>query len=287
MSFPSLTKTYYHKSYPSIDPTRPELAQKDKVIAITGAGGSVGAAAALAFAQAGASKIAVIGRRTNLLEDTKTQVEKSVPGTTVLVVQADIASSTSVSNAFTKIKQELGPIDILVCAAGYLSDFHSLAKAEPEEWWRGFEINTKGAFNVTRAFQDAKAEKGAILVDISTCVVHMPAMASASAYVSSKLAATKVYETFGNENKDVEVTHIHPGVVYSELNVKSGVTATDDGTSQYHRPPLLPSFLVCFARSLMLAPPSRPLRQLHTLGLQSRRRALPRRREVSLVQLGC
>lgn len=58
----------------------------------------------------------------------------------------------------------------------------------------------------------------------------MPAMASASAYVASKLAATKIYETFGAENPHIEVVHIHPGVVYSELNVKSGVTATDGGT---------------------------------------------------------
>lgn len=58
----------------------------------------------------------------------------------------------------------------------------------------------------------------------------MPATASASAYVSSKLAATKIYETFGTENPQIEVTHIHPGVVHSELNVKSGVTATDGGT---------------------------------------------------------
>ena len=58
---------------------------------------------------------------------------------------------------------------------------------------------------------------------------HMPAMASASAYVASKLAATKIYETFGAENPHIEVAHIHPGVVYSELNVKSGVTPTDDG----------------------------------------------------------
>ena len=59
----------------------------------------------------------------------------------------------------------------------------------------------------------------------------MPAMASASAYVASKLAATKIYETFGAENPEVEIVHIHPGVVYSELNVKSGVTAADDGMS--------------------------------------------------------
>lgn len=58
---------------------------------------------------------------------------------------------------------------------------------------------------------------------------HMPAMKSGSGYVSSKLASTKVYETFGAENPHIEVVHIHPGVVYSELNVKSGIEAADGG----------------------------------------------------------
>ncbi|KAK5174348.1 uncharacterized protein LTR77_001428 [Saxophila tyrrhenica] len=59
---PSLTKTWHSQSYPSIDPLRPELSAKGKVVAITGGGGAIGAATALAFAKAGASKIAIIGR---------------------------------------------------------------------------------------------------------------------------------------------------------------------------------------------------------------------------------
>jgi hypothetical protein len=77
-------------------------------------------------------------------------------------------------------------------------------------------------------------------------------MRSASGYVGSKLAATKIYETFDAENSQIEVTHIHPGVVYSELNVKSGVTATDDGMCRqlYLCLPLMRSQLICQLASL-------------------------------------
>jgi hypothetical protein len=86
----------------------------------------------------------------------------------------------------------------------------------------------KGAFNIIQAFLPVAANNP-IIVDISTCVVQMPAMASGSGYVSSKLASTKVYETAAAEDEHLSVVHIHPGVIYSELNVKSGITAADDG----------------------------------------------------------
>ncbi|KAK5174349.1 uncharacterized protein LTR77_001429 [Saxophila tyrrhenica] len=52
-------------------------------------------------------------------------------------------------------------------------------------------------------------------------------MPTASGYAGSKLAATKVYETFGAENPQYEVVHIHPGVISSEMNSKSGLGAQD------------------------------------------------------------
>ena len=170
MAFPSLTKEWHSKSHPAIDPSQPQLSQRGKVVAITGAGGSVGGATALAFAKAGASKIAVLGRRVNLLQRTKEDVEAAVPGTSVHPIQCDISDADSVRGAFGNIKKDLGNIDILVCCAGYLSDFDSLNDAKPDEWWRGFEINTKGAFNCTRALLSNAASQ-AILIDISTCVV--------------------------------------------------------------------------------------------------------------------
>ena len=172
MAFPSLTKKWHSEAYEAIDPYRPELSQKDKVIAITGAGGAIGAATALAFAKAGAHKIALLGRRKQLLEKTKSSVEAAVPGVTVEPIHCDIADADSVRGAFGNIKKDLGPIDVLVCAAGYLSDFHALNDAEPEEWWKGFEINTKGAFNCSRALL-SNCSSRAILVDISTCVVYV------------------------------------------------------------------------------------------------------------------
>lgn len=97
--FPSLTKTWHSESYPAIDPTRPELSAKGKVVAITGAGGAIGGATAQAFAKAGASKIAIIGRREKPLQETKANVEKAVPGTNVLIVQGDVSDADSIRRA--------------------------------------------------------------------------------------------------------------------------------------------------------------------------------------------
>lgn len=170
MAFPSLTKEWHSKSYPAIDPLRTELSQKGKVVAVTGAGGSIGGAIALAFAKAGASKIALIGRRDGPLQKTKEEIEKAIPGTNAQIIHGDISDADSVRGALGNVKQDLGEINIFVCCAGYLPEFQSLNDADPEEWWRGYEINVKGAFNCSRGFLSVAAP-GAILVDISTCVV--------------------------------------------------------------------------------------------------------------------
>lgn len=229
MAFPSLTKTWHSDTYPAISPSRPELSAKGKVVAITGGGGSIGGAIALAFAQAGASGIAVIGRRAGALQETKQKVESAVPGAQIIVVNGDLSDAQSMKDALQTVAKELGPINVLVANAGFLPRMGKITEADPDEWWTGFETNTKGAFNTCRALLPVAAPD-CLLVDISTCVVHLPAMITASGYVSSKLAGTKVYETFGAENADkIQVVHIHPGVVHSELNVKSGVRATDNG----------------------------------------------------------
>lgn len=228
--FPSLTKKWHSEAYDAIDPKRPELSAKGKVIVITGGGGSIGGATALAFARAGATQIAVIGRRDGPLQETKKNVESEVSGTSVLPVHGDISDAKSMKTALDQVREKFGDIDILVANAGYLSSFEPILEADPEEWWRGFEINTKGAFNTARALLTGSVAKDVIVVDVSTCVVHMPAMQSASAYVSSKAASTKVWETVARESQGkVSVVHVHPGVIYSELNVKSGITAADDG----------------------------------------------------------
>lgn len=228
-NFPSLTKTWHSKPYDAISPSRAELSAKGKTVVITGGGGAIGGATALAFAGAGASKIVVIGRRAEPLEETKRKVEEAVSDCSVKVVQGDLADAVSMKNAFEKIAHEFGgKVDVLVANAGYLPSFGSIVEADPDEWFRGFEINGKGAFNLARAFLPHAADD-AVIVYVSTAVVHMKGLPAASSYVASKLAADKIWEIFGVENPDLSVFHVHPGVVYSEINVKSGVVPLDDG----------------------------------------------------------
>lgn len=166
--FPSLTKKWHDKPYAAIDPARPELSAKGKVIVITGGGGSIGGATCLAFARAGCQKIAIIGRRDGPLHDTKKKVESEVPGVEVFVIHGDLKEADSMRGALGNVKQELGEIDILVANAGYLPRFEAIREADPEEWWSGFETNVKGAFNLSRAFLSV-ASKNAMVVEISTC----------------------------------------------------------------------------------------------------------------------
>lgn len=146
----------------------------------------------MAFAKAGAQKIAILGRRTGPLEETKKSIESQVSGVRVEVIHGDVCEADSMRGALGNVKQDLGEIDILVANAGYLPRLESLEEADPDEWWQGFETNVRGAFHLSRAFLSV-ASKNAVVIDISTSVVGMEAMASATGYVVSKLAATKMW----------------------------------------------------------------------------------------------
>jgi NADP-dependent 3-hydroxy acid dehydrogenase YdfG len=119
MNMPSFTKIYRKASYPTIDPSRPDLSTKDKTVIVTGAGhGGIGEAAALALVQAGARKIALIGRTEATLSKTKTTIEQAFPDATVLIAVADVSKSESVGTVAHYIRTELGAWDIFANVAG-------------------------------------------------------------------------------------------------------------------------------------------------------------------------
>src|SRR6266487_856252 len=93
--FPSLTQKWHTSLSVSISTSRPELSAKGKVVAITGGGTGIGASIARAFAEAGASAIAIIGRTEKTLLSTKASIEASVHGSTVFPVKGDIVNNDS------------------------------------------------------------------------------------------------------------------------------------------------------------------------------------------------
>lgn len=136
-AFPSLTKTWHNDTYAAIDPRkRPELQLKGKTVVISGGGSGVGKGFTRAFAAAGASNIAILARRENVLQETKAEVEKEFPGSKVSPFAVDLVNLQSVEKA----AEVIGSWDVLISNAGYLSSIASLEDSDPEDWWRAFEV---------------------------------------------------------------------------------------------------------------------------------------------------
>ena len=126
MAYPSLTKTWYNDSYPAIDPNkRPELAQKGKTVVITGADTGVGRGIAHTFADAGAAKIVILGRRDETLQETKRLLEAKNGAVTVTAHPADVSDTAAVKKA----ADEIGKWDILVSNAAHLPTLRPLLDA--------------------------------------------------------------------------------------------------------------------------------------------------------------
>jgi NAD(P)-dependent dehydrogenase (short-subunit alcohol dehydrogenase family) len=229
--FPAPTEAWHTDTYPSIDPSRPELSLAGKSIVITAGGSGIGAAIAQSCAKAGAASIALIGRIVHVLEDNKAHI-RSISNNTVevLVVQADISNALEVDKAFRTIKQTFGgdaPLDILISNAGNFCGLTSLLKDDVDEWFRSFKINVKESLLVTRAFLSAAANNPKYqptIVHISTAIAHVRSsfFPGFSAYAASKMASTRLFDYVQSERANVYVVSIHPGQVITEMSDKPG-----------------------------------------------------------------
>src|SRR5258708_6224587 len=110
------------------------------VAVVTGAGGGIGRAGSVAFAQAGAD-IAVVGRNRAKLEETARAVEKT--GRRALIAEADVTNEASVGHAREEILRAFGKVDILFNNAGITSP-KTLTELPPDEWQRIVDVNLTG-----------------------------------------------------------------------------------------------------------------------------------------------
>jgi NAD(P)-dependent dehydrogenase (short-subunit alcohol dehydrogenase family) len=215
MSFPTPTKTFHTAPYPSISPTRPELSQRGRRVAITGGGYGIGRSLALAFAAAGAAEIAVLGRKVEPLRETAALVAAQSPATKVTPFVADVTDF----EALQKAAGAFGRWDVLYLNAGYMSDTARVADMDVREWWRGFEVNVLGAGAALRAFLPFKGADRPVVVGTSTAGVLFPKDQAVgnSGYMVSKMAVAGLMEYVAAEEPDVHFVTVHPGVIATAM----------------------------------------------------------------------
>lgn len=220
-SFVSFTKTWHNDTYPAISPTRTELSAAGKHVAITGGGTGIGKAVAIAFAQASAKSVSIIGRRMDRLQTAGHEITEANPSTQVVLQTGDITDPASINAALDSIVKLVGSkIDIFVSNAGMLPKEAPVIGYPETELRRAFEINTMGTFHALNAFTPLAAP-GAKLLHTASSIGHwapLPEVPGVWSYAATKGAALKIVDYYASENPDIHVSSFHPGIVGTEIN---------------------------------------------------------------------
>lgn len=131
------TKVVHNDTYPEIDPRKADL--NGKAVFISGASRGFGKAIAISFAKAGAPYIA-IGARSNLDEVAQAVKSAAVDAgrkePKVLNLKLEVTDAQSVEDAFAKIEQEFGRLDVVINNAGILGQRSPIQDSDPEAWWQ-------------------------------------------------------------------------------------------------------------------------------------------------------
>lgn len=227
--FPSFTDTIHRTVYPAIAPSNPLNSASGKVILITGGGAGIGKAIAKAFVVAGAKSIAIISRREEILRDAKEELQLA-GSAEILCFNADVLQETSLDEVFATVKQQAGPIDVVVGNAGYLNAPGPAAEANLDDYFRAFEVNIKGTLITFRSFLKTKADKDPVFLSVNSVAAH-ETFPNYSAYSASKVGQWQLVSHLAAENPGVRVISMHPGVLDTEMKDKSRMQISSDDMS--------------------------------------------------------
>jgi len=187
-----------------------------QVAVVTGGGGGLGSAGALAMAECGAD-IALVARNRSKLEAAAADVEKA--GRRALIVEADVNDPAAMVEAAKEIEIALGRIDILFNNAG-ITNPQSVLDVSPEDFLHVQQVNIAGAFHAIRAFAPSMIAQGYGRIINMGSILSGRGMANRGAYCASKaglanLGAACAFE-FGGYG--VTVNTLGATVIVTDLN---------------------------------------------------------------------
>jgi NAD(P)-dependent dehydrogenase (short-subunit alcohol dehydrogenase family) len=182
-------------------------------VIVTGAGSGIGRAAARSLHAAGA-RVALLGRRKELLDESAAGLEDS--GGRALVLPVDVADRDGVGRAVARVEEAWGRIDILVNNAGINTPRRSLEEISPEDWDRVVAVNLTGPYNVTRAALPALRRSGhGLVITIGSVSGFRASRLGGIAYIAAKHGVLGFSATIQVEERKhgIRATAIHPGEV--------------------------------------------------------------------------
>lgn len=185
----------------------------NKVILITGASSGIGAGIARELAAGGA--VLLLGaRRVDRLHRLAEELQQQ--GAEVAVAALDVTSRSSVQQFADVALEKWGRIDVMINNAGVMP-LSPLASLKVEEWDRMIDVNIKGVlYGIAAVLPPMLAREAGHIINIAS-IGALSVSPTAAVYCATKFAVRAISDGLRQENTQLRVTCIHPGVVESEL----------------------------------------------------------------------
>nr|WP_235035564.1 YciK family oxidoreductase [Zhongshania aliphaticivorans] len=191
-----------------------------KVILVTGAGDGIGRAAALSYAQHGATVI-LLGRTIDKLEAVYDEIEAAkLPQAAIYPMHLRGAAMKDYEDLANTIEKEFGHLDGLLHNAGVLGERRTLAQTSVDSWDEVLQVNLSAPFMMTQALLPLLAAAKNASVIFTSSSVGRKGRAFWGAYAISKFGTEGMMQVLADEEfalNQTRVNSINPGATQTVM----------------------------------------------------------------------
>jgi NAD(P)-dependent dehydrogenase (short-subunit alcohol dehydrogenase family) len=193
---------------------------ENKVILVTGAGDGIGRAAALSYAQHGATVI-LLGRTIEKLEAVYDEIETAgYPQAAIYPVHLRGAAMKDYEELANTIEREFGRLDGLLHNAGVLGQRRTLAQTTVDSWDEVLHVNLTAPFMMTQALLPMLAAADNASIIFTSSSVGRKGRAFWGAYAVSKFGTESMMQILAEEEfelNNIRVNSINPGATQTVM----------------------------------------------------------------------
>ncbi len=198
-----------------------------RVVAITGAGGTLGAALSRRFAGEPETDVVLSDVSTTSLDVSVQGLPEDRGG--IETLPADVGEIAEVEAVVALAVERFGRLDVLISNAGVLAPNGRIHNLATEDWERALRINVMGAVNGIRAAVPVMRAQGSGSIILTASVAGLTAWSHAAPYCATKAAVIQLAKVAAVEyaREGIRVNCVCPGTFLSGIHADLPQDAID------------------------------------------------------------
>ena len=192
-----------------------------QIALVTGSSRGIGAATAVALAEAGAH-VVLTGRDTKALEAVEDQVYQA--GGSATIAPVDLVEPDGIARLATAVSQRWGKLDMLVINAAYLPELTSVADIDQKAFNKALTTNVLATQALIANFDPLLRKSGdPRVIGITSTAAEKP-RAFWGAYAATKAAFEVLLDCYAQETANiskVRVAIVNPGATRTAMRARA------------------------------------------------------------------